>query len=218
MIDRCPRRASGAGAFPAKDRSVDETTGKTLLAWGYRPGSWFAAAIAAAEEARRAGGGEAEIRAAIDRHLPAPSVSLRAAGALAHQLNIAPEDADEIANVKAVEQHMTELMRVPTVRAGAVMPDACPAGAAPGTGKTEAQLVTEQTKCLDVRFFCIPDVSDLPGAYKYAAAVRRQNAHYGLAEIVDEIVPLGCIMAGEWQRNAPWRRGRRPAPPPGDDG
>jgi RNA-splicing ligase RtcB len=86
-------------------------------------------------------------------------------------------------------------------------------------GKTEAQLVTEQTKGLDVRFFSgIPDVSELPGAYKNAATVRRQIAHYGLAEVVDEIVPLGCIMAGEWQRNAPWRKGRRAAPPTGGDG
>ena len=112
---------------------MDEITGKTLLAWGYKPGGWFGAAIAAAEQARRTGAGEAEIRAAVDRHLPAPAATLRAAGALAHRLNIAPEDADEIANVAAVEQHMTELMRVPTVRAGAVMPDACPAGSAPGT-------------------------------------------------------------------------------------
>ena len=28
---------------------------------------------------------------------------------------------------------MRELMRVPTIRAGAVMPDACPSGSAPGT-------------------------------------------------------------------------------------
>jgi RNA-splicing ligase RtcB len=86
-------------------------------------------------------------------------------------------------------------------------------------GKTESQLVAEQTRGLDVRFFCgIPDVSEVPGAYKNAATVRRQIAQYGLAEIVDEIVPLGCIMAGEWQRNAPWRRGRRTASPTSDDG
>jgi hypothetical protein len=48
--------------------------------------------------------------------------------------------------------------------------------------------------------------------------VRRQIAQYGLAEIVDEIVPLGCIMAGEWQRNAPWRRCRRAAPPTSEGG
>ena len=48
-------------------------------------------------------------------------------------MNIRAEDQDEADNVAAVEKHMVELMRVPTVVAGAVMPDACPAGAAPGT-------------------------------------------------------------------------------------
>jgi hypothetical protein len=36
--------------------------------------------------------------------------------------------------------------------------------------------------------------------------VKRQIAEFGLAEIVEEIAPIGCIMAGDWQRNAPWRR------------
>jgi hypothetical protein len=30
-------------------------TGRTLIAWGHAPGPWFAAAIAAAEEARHSG-------------------------------------------------------------------------------------------------------------------------------------------------------------------
>ena len=25
-------------------------------------------------------------------------------------------------------------------------------------------------------------------------------------EIVDTIEPIGCIMAGDWQRDAPWRK------------
>ena len=74
-------------------------------------------------------------------------------------------------------------------------------------GKTEAELVAEQTAGIDARFFCgIPDVSELPGAYKSAAAVRRQIAAYGLAEVVDAIEPVGSIMAGDWQRDAPWRK------------
>jgi len=28
------------------------------------------------------------------------------------------------------------------------------------------------------------------------------------AEVVDTIEPVGCIMAGDWQRNAPWRKGK----------
>jgi RNA-splicing ligase RtcB len=78
-------------------------------------------------------------------------------------------------------------------------------------GKTEAEMVAEQTAGIDARFFCgIPDVSELPLAYKDAAAMRRQITEYGLAEIVDTIEPVGSIMAGEWQRNAPWRKGKRP--------
>jgi len=54
-------------------------------------------------------------------------------GLVASTLNIrdeAPGDAD---NIASVERHMAELLRVPTLVAGTVMPDACPSGSAPGT-------------------------------------------------------------------------------------
>jgi|GEM_PF-3920118 len=35
------------------------------------------------------------------------------------------------------------------------------------------------------------------------------DEHYGLAEVVDEVIPYGSIMAGDWQQNAPWRKKRR---------
>jgi hypothetical protein len=111
-------------------------TGKTLIAWGYKPGPWFAAAIAAAEQARCAGADEPAIRAIVERFAPAPappSVSLRDPGALPYRLNVRAEDQHEADNIASVERHMRELMRVPTLVAGSVMPDACPAGSAPGT-------------------------------------------------------------------------------------
>jgi len=111
-------------------------TGKTLIAWGYRSGPWFPAAIAAAEKARLAGSDEATIRAAIDRLAPAPSppsVALRASGELPYRINVRAEDDQEAENIALVERHMRELMRVPTIVAGSVMPDACPSGSAPGT-------------------------------------------------------------------------------------
>lgn len=52
-------------------------------------------------------------------------------------------------------------------------------------------------------------MSELPSAYKSAANVRAQIEHYGLAEVVDEVIPYGSIMAGDWQQNAPWRKKRR---------
>lgn len=458
-------------------------TGKTLIAWGYAPGPWFAAAIAAAEEACAAGADEAAVRAVVEGFAPRPAPQperLRDKGRVPYTLNIRPEEPEDADNIASVERHMADLMRVPTLVAGAVMPDACPAGGAPGTipvggvvaakdaihpgfhsadiccsmavtvfgkgtdptavldagmklshfggggrprgsqvrppaeileafetndflkpqvsaaiehfatqgdgnhffyvgrvassgaialvthhgsrkpgamlykagmetaermtrvrspetpkhnawipadtregeaywgalqtirawtkgnhfaihdrivealglkhedrfwnehnfvfrksdglfyhakgatpawsgfaadssgltliplnmaepiliargldaanglgfaphgagrnfsrsaymrrhaGKTEDEMVAEQTKGIDARFFCgIPDVSELPGAYKSAAVVRRQIAEYGLAEVVDTIEPIGCIMAGDWQRNAPWRK------------
>ncbi|MBB3524293.1 hypothetical protein FHX03_003646 [Rhizobium sp. BK456] len=52
-------------------------------------------------------------------------------------------------------------------------------------------------------------MSELPSAYKSAANVRAQIEHYGLAEVVDEVIPYGGIMASDWQQNAPWRKKRR---------
>ena len=73
-----------------------------------------------------------------------------------------------------------------------------------------ADIMARETAGLDARFFCgVPDVSELPSAYKNAATVRSQIEHYGLAEIVDEVIPYGSVMAGAWQKNAPWRKKRR---------
>ena len=108
-------------------------TGRTLIEWGYEPGRWFADAVAAAQRAQAAGADEAAIRAVVATFAPPPTIPLRAAGELAHRMNIAADHPDEVENIAAVERHMRELMRVPTIKAAAVMPDACPAGSAPGT-------------------------------------------------------------------------------------
>ena len=71
----------------------------------------------------------------------------------------------------------------------------------------EAEVFARETAGIDARFFSGHiDVSELPSAYKPAATVRAQMARFGLAEVVDEITPYGCIMAGDWERDAPWRK------------
>ena len=73
----------------------------------------------------------------------------------------------------------------------------------------EAELVRQETQGIDARFFCgVPDVSELPSAYKNANSVTSQIRSYGLSEIVDTIEPIGCIMAGDVNRDAPWRKKR----------
>lgn len=74
-------------------------------------------------------------------------------------------------------------------------------------GRTDAEIFADETANIDARFFMgITDISELPSAYKNAATVRAQIEEFGLAEIVDEIEPFGCIMAGDWEQDAPWRK------------
>lgn len=75
--------------------------------------------------------------------------------------------------------------------------------------KTIEQLFEEETEGFDVRFFSNNiDISELPSAYKDADSVKRQMKKFNLGEVVDEILPYGCIMAGDWKKDAPWRKKR----------
>ncbi len=77
------------------------------------------------------------------------------------------------------------------------------------TGTIE-EIFKEETEGLDIRFFSKEiDITELPSAYKNAENVRNQMEEYGLGKVIDEVLPYGCIMAGDWQKNAPWRKKKR---------
>jgi tRNA-splicing ligase RtcB len=68
-------------------------------------------------------------------------------------------------------------------------------------------ILREETKGLDIRFYSGNiDISELPSAYKNAQSVKKQMEEFGLGEVVDRIIPYGCIMAGDTLINAPWRK------------
>ena len=74
-------------------------------------------------------------------------------------------------------------------------------------GKTNDEIFAEETKGIDARFFSkVIDISELPSAYKNAEDSKKQIAQFNLANVVDEIMPYGCIMAGDWEQEAPWRK------------
>lgn len=76
--------------------------------------------------------------------------------------------------------------------------------------KTDEQIFAEETAGIDARFWCGNiDVTELPSAYKDGPAVRRQMEEMNLANVVDEIQPYGAIMAGDWERDMPWRKKAR---------
>ena len=77
-------------------------------------------------------------------------------------------------------------------------------------GKTVRQIFDEETAGYDVRFFTKSiDISELPSAYKDAEQVKAQIEDFGLAAITDEIMPYGCIMAGDCARTKPWKNKRK---------
>jgi len=74
---------------------------------------------------------------------------------------------------------------------------------------TFQEIFNEETQGLDVRFFSEEiDITELPSAYKNAETVRHQMDEFGLGQVIDEVMPYGCIMAGDWKKNAPWKRRR----------
>jgi RNA-splicing ligase RtcB len=76
--------------------------------------------------------------------------------------------------------------------------------------RTTEEIFATETAGLDVRFFSGEiDISELPSAYKNADNVQRQMEEFGLGTVVDRIMPYGCIMAGDWQKDAPWMKKRR---------
>ncbi len=73
--------------------------------------------------------------------------------------------------------------------------------------ETAAAEIARSTAGLDIRWFTgSPDLTETPVAYKNAAQVRAQIDQFGLAEVLAEIRPLGCIMAGGGGLK-PWEEG-----------
>lgn len=107
-------------------------TGKELVQWGFKPGKWFPDAIEQAQRMERDGRTPDEIFAHIQTLQPG-EIELRT-NSLPFSVFLEPESDIERENLGLVTQAMDALMRVPTVVAGVVMPDACPAGTIPVGG------------------------------------------------------------------------------------
>lgn len=113
------------------DEAASPVTGADLIGWGHRPGPAFPALLARANAARAEGYGLVRIRQMLEADLPPPApepLALRKAGAVPLHVSIRADNADEQDNIDKVLATMAEVLKTPTVTAGAVMPDACPAG------------------------------------------------------------------------------------------
>lgn len=105
--------------------------GEKLIEWGFKPGLWFKDALRVANIMEGNGMTEELIRATVGEM--APGDLMRHTEGSPFAIFADPQTDDEKENMSAVERHMELLMQVPTIKVGVVMPDACPAGSAPGT-------------------------------------------------------------------------------------
>lgn len=107
-------------------------TGKDLIALGYEPGPHFQQMLKLANETGRCD------HDTLAHLLPAEKVSLRT-NSIPFANFLDPKTTDEWANFEAVTEAMDKLLRTPTIKKAAVMPDACPAGAIPVGGVVAAE-------------------------------------------------------------------------------
>lgn len=121
---------------------MDKFTGKDIMDLGYRPERWFGPALREIEE-RRLSRSQAirfahEAKAAWDAKQPKV---MRLQDGVDFIVNMTPENENERDNMDKVVSGFRELVRTPTIVAGAVMPDACPSepGAIPVGGVVGAR-------------------------------------------------------------------------------
>ena len=104
-------------------------TGTDLIAWGHRPGPAFPGLLTMAGAAQAQGLPVDAVRRMLDVEIPPPAPPvLPLQSGLSFHCNIRAGDEDEVKNIADVSDTMRALMRTPTIEAGAIMPDACPAG------------------------------------------------------------------------------------------
>lgn len=110
-------------------------TGRHLVEAGWIPGPKFPAMLAAAADYESRGIQDPSYILKLltrDFAMEAPRLRLRDEPAASAEAIEAVSQLDET-NLAAVRRFMGQLLRVPVVGSGAVMPDACPAGAATAT-------------------------------------------------------------------------------------
>jgi hypothetical protein len=110
-------------------------TGQDFIEAGWRPGPEIGQALALAAEYEAKGITDPKyLLKLVAKQVPrqAPKAGLRAVPAPLAEA-IAATCEEDAANLANVRRHMNELLRVPVIERGAIMPDACPAGSALGT-------------------------------------------------------------------------------------
>ena len=208
-----------------------ESKARDLIAAGWPEGRRLGPALRRARALESTGLARADVLTALEAEFPKQLAVILPRYEPAPLTGAVEADTpEEAANVATARQRMTELLHVPVVKRGVIMPDACPTGggraAIPVGGAIEVENAIipdahsaddgpspkdDALRCRRPTAWPPDDVSRARRTgvgYKDATKVKTQIEQFGLAAVVGEIQPQGGIMAGA----APephWVRARR---------
>lgn len=103
----------------------EKFNGEFLIKMGYKPSKWFGEAIKYLNETEIEDGNLKDI---IDSFIPKVEYVTPFENPVPYEKYIDCSNDEELINLISVEQTMDIVMKTPTVKSGAIMPDACPAG------------------------------------------------------------------------------------------
>lgn len=111
-----------------------EIKARDLVAAGWHEGRRLGAALRRARDLEMSGLSRSDVLGQLEREFPKqlPVILPRHEPAPLAEA-IEPETAEEAANVMAARARMLELLHLPVIKRGAIMPDACPSGASRAT-------------------------------------------------------------------------------------
>jgi tRNA-splicing ligase RtcB len=115
------------GPFPIMSMEIKA---RDLLAAGWHEGRRLSPALRRARDLEATGLSRADVLVQLEEEFPKePSVVLPRLEAAPLAEAIEAENGEEQENLLLVRQRMNEILHMPVVRRGAIMPDACPSGA-----------------------------------------------------------------------------------------
>lgn len=190
-------------------------TGKDLVKWGFKPGPWFKDAIEYANRVAERGATEEFIResltidrAEIDRmtaEREARYLKMRPAlnsnEPLPFNVFLEPENHEEGVNLRSVVDSMSEIMRVPVVKSGAVMPDACPAGTIPVGGIVGSAGIHPNYHSADVCCSMAMSVFNTDHSPKELLDKIQELTHFGPSKREIRPVEIDERIFGNWDDN-----------------
>ena len=169
---------------------MNEISGHDLIRWGFKPGPSFKYLIPHANSLRKKDLSNEEIIEQLNQLKEDVALLEKRNEPLEWNELITIDESNEIEvkNLQAVREAMGVALKVPVVRAGAIMPDACPAGTAPVGSVIASEMIHPGLHSADICCSVACTTFELEGDpnAKALTNLAREATHFGIG--INEMV------------------------------